>query len=387
MPEERRPGVHPLEKYLELGKRFGDAGDYKSALLTYEAAMLQYSDNVDLIFEVASFCGRHGIHDQAISLYQKFLGLRPDDPRAMNDLALVYLLTERAQEAVSLLEKVVAISQDQSIKLKGILNLGYAYGMVGQEERANRCFTGALRVEITQPIAHFALGFTADKKEGGMLCAHISKGDYLIIYPRLLFSFSRTVPYKVQCIGCSPDPPNVITTTLPAQIDVEFLQNEFPVICGKPAAIGFIGFAGTISGLERAEMAIITLRAPRAVLVTQRREFARAPFTDLIKEVIIVDPQTGKETRMRRPHFSEVNCSAGGCFVTFRKPPEDLSNVKFLLQLPGKEPDVLNSRFVRKDPDGKSFGFLFEDLQADFRDEVCRIITQHFLLLRRRGLV
>ena len=157
-----REGELTAAYHNDLGVLFEREGNLKEALKQYRLAR-----EIDPGLVVASInAGNVWIKldnlQQAVSCYRFALEREPDHPRALNNLAWVYILMgEQLDEAVSLLKK--AIASDPDHRYRYLDSLGWAYYLKGETETGLKTLLSALEEtpgEETHLLAetHYHLG-------------------------------------------------------------------------------------------------------------------------------------------------------------------------------------------------------------------------------------
>jgi tetratricopeptide (TPR) repeat protein len=90
---------------------------------------------------------------EAIGVLESLLALRPDDPRALNNLGVAYLEVGRVEEAVKRLEHLIALRPEE---LSARVNLAIALRGLGRLEESLACAEQALVVAPEHTLASFA---------------------------------------------------------------------------------------------------------------------------------------------------------------------------------------------------------------------------------------
>jgi tetratricopeptide (TPR) repeat protein len=104
--------------------------------------------------EVASGALKAGKYNDAIQPLLAIVRLNPADPKALNDLGLAYLNTQRGSEAIGWLRRLITAQPGDGA---AYYNLGLALQQAGDDEAAVSALRGACALSPTLAVAHEAL--------------------------------------------------------------------------------------------------------------------------------------------------------------------------------------------------------------------------------------
>ena len=146
--------------YLTLGVKYAKQKSYEKATAAYDRALdLMGEANPRhwfAYFERAISYERRGIWDKAEADFRRALELNPDQPSVLNYLG--YSLLEenlKLDEALSLIEKAVALRPDSGYIID---SLGWAYFLQGRFHDAVEPMERAVELEAIDPIVNDHLG-------------------------------------------------------------------------------------------------------------------------------------------------------------------------------------------------------------------------------------
>ncbi len=146
--------------HLALGLKYAKQKDYEQATGAYDRALDLMGDTSPrhwfAYFERAISYERRGIWDKAEADFRRALELNPDQPSVLNYLG--YSLLEenlKLDEALSLIEKAVSLRPDSGYIID---SLGWAYFLQGRYHDAVEPMERAVELEAIDPIVNDHLG-------------------------------------------------------------------------------------------------------------------------------------------------------------------------------------------------------------------------------------
>lgn len=112
------------------------------------------SFNTNTIFGLS--LANAGYYDQAIEQYYRTLELYPNHPIVLSFIGFVYILTDKIEDGVALLEKAVSITKRNSPFALG--GLGCAYGIAGERQKAHAILNEVLERSKQGYFSPFFIG-------------------------------------------------------------------------------------------------------------------------------------------------------------------------------------------------------------------------------------
>lgn len=153
IPDE--PAGSEAAQHNDLGVALEKEGELEHALRQYKIARRKDPALVVAIVNAGNVCVKLNNLAGAVYYYQSALEREPDNPRALNNLAWVYILQgEKLPSAISLLERAIAADPDH--RYLYLDSLGWAYYQNGRAVEAISVLKNAL--EETPPGDGYLLG-------------------------------------------------------------------------------------------------------------------------------------------------------------------------------------------------------------------------------------
>ncbi len=137
-------------------RMYADGGDFARASAFLKQGVLEYPDNADLRYAVASLCEEQGQINEALRELTRLVKARPDDPAALN--ALGYTLADHSRE-LPRARRLIETAHTAAPKNAAILDsLGWVLFRQGHSAEAEN---------------YLRTAYTADR--GGDIAAHLGE--------------------------------------------------------------------------------------------------------------------------------------------------------------------------------------------------------------------
>ncbi len=108
LPPEELPASISPKAFLHAAYEFEKSGEGEGAVTAYKSALTRWPEDTDILFALANvYYNISNLHD-AEETYRKLLSIDPSHPLALNNLAILLCHTQRGDEALRLLDKVVS---------------------------------------------------------------------------------------------------------------------------------------------------------------------------------------------------------------------------------------------------------------------------------------
>ncbi|HWA63492.1 MAG TPA: tetratricopeptide repeat protein [Caulobacteraceae bacterium] len=120
------------------------AGDFKSSLQAYEAALALLPDQAEVANDLGRLAYRLGMKDVAVQLFQHFMARYPDSHEGANNLACAVRDVGRYGEAIEILRTAINANPGEALLWN---TLGTVLSEQGDLETAITFFTEALRLD------------------------------------------------------------------------------------------------------------------------------------------------------------------------------------------------------------------------------------------------
>jgi len=120
------------DAHLGLGRARARTGDLESAVPSYLKAAELDPEKASAVLEIAETLERAGETSRAVELYTAYSEAHPEDAAVLERIGFLLLDSDRGEEAIALLERVVRDSPTVANRVA----LGEAYGRAGQTEKA-----------------------------------------------------------------------------------------------------------------------------------------------------------------------------------------------------------------------------------------------------------
>ncbi|MGB8658185.1 MAG: tetratricopeptide repeat protein [Candidatus Zixiibacteriota bacterium] len=121
----------------------------------YQTAILIDSTRYEAFLNLAVEYVRRDESNQALEYYRKAYQLKPDDPKVMNDYAIVLLSTSNYEEAENLYEKTL---EKDSTNVNALVNLAMIYAKKGDNEKALSTYSRIISIDPEYKDAYFNRG-------------------------------------------------------------------------------------------------------------------------------------------------------------------------------------------------------------------------------------
>jgi tetratricopeptide (TPR) repeat protein len=131
------------------------AGDFKSSIRAYEAALVLLPDHVEIANDLGRLAFRMGEKTLAAQLFIRYRETRPDCPNGANNLACVLRDLHSYPAAIELLQQAIAKSPDVALLWN---TLGTVVGAQGDADNALIFFDEALRLDPAFAKARYNRG-------------------------------------------------------------------------------------------------------------------------------------------------------------------------------------------------------------------------------------
>lgn len=154
----QQPDIH-----IQLGRTYNLAGNPKSALASYQAALKIDPTNVDALCNAANVMGKIGKQQEALANYQTALKLSPNTAAIHYNLGTLYLQRLQPEKARSCFEHAVKLRPDYATAWN---SLGAALNEMGELDQAMLHYQKALEIDGSFPEPLFNLhGIHLDRAE------------------------------------------------------------------------------------------------------------------------------------------------------------------------------------------------------------------------------
>jgi len=128
---------------------------WQNSLTLFQHALDVTDNNYVARLHKADFLCEHNKLDEAISEYQKYLLMMPNDSDALNNLGIALRRQGRLDEAIYHYRKATEINPNA---VETYFNLGLVLTDKGKFDEAIKCFTEVLRLDPNYAQAHYYLG-------------------------------------------------------------------------------------------------------------------------------------------------------------------------------------------------------------------------------------
>jgi Tfp pilus assembly protein PilF len=169
----RSPVIHrndePVGAYYQLGKLYGEMGDYQKAKSAYSQAVSMKPDLACALVDLASIYDKEGDRTTANEYLAEALKIGPDDPTVNLNVGLYYLRAWNPEAAIHHLTEAL---KEKKLGSKSLMYLGIASEQRGQYEVSENQFKNSLSLNPKNITPHLHLAEiyirTGRKAEAGM---------------------------------------------------------------------------------------------------------------------------------------------------------------------------------------------------------------------------
>jgi rhomboid protease GluP len=168
--------------HFNLANAYGTQGRYDKAIAEYRETIRIKPDFAEAYANLAAAYDQKGMFDRAIAEYRRALQYDPDSAWVLNNLAWDYVVTDtNLDEAVSLAEKSIQLRPDSTATLH---TLGNAYWKTGRNQPALDTFQKLLEIEQgSSSVWHIISDIARSRIEPGIFLDFCS--DVETIAPKL----------------------------------------------------------------------------------------------------------------------------------------------------------------------------------------------------------
>jgi tetratricopeptide (TPR) repeat protein len=153
--ETLRASPGNLQALLHLALLYEELGDEEASLTYLEQALKYSNDNPEVYYTAGRYFYRKGEYEGAVEYLNTALSLKPNYHQAKQLLADIFILQDRAVEAVPLLKEIIT-SQIPDQLYQARYTLGIAYADTGAVGEALTSFSWALRIKPGEETARIA---------------------------------------------------------------------------------------------------------------------------------------------------------------------------------------------------------------------------------------
>ena len=264
--------------------------------------------------------------DRAQSIYQDFLTEQPEHPEALHLLGVIALQQQRAQHAIDLMDRAIALAPERS---DFVSNRGLAWQALGQHQHALRDFARAAALDPASASAQYNLG-TAQQHLQQHALALQSYDRALALAPEFadawvnsgvalqeLTQWERALQCYAKALQVAPDHANAhsnqgVALHALGQHLAALASCERAVALQPCAARHHYNLANVLRELERFEDAIaaydraIALQ-PQYVQALSNRGVALQKIGDLQGAIASYDRAIGLDANAAHPHYNRGN--------------------------------------------------------------------------------
>jgi Tfp pilus assembly protein PilF len=161
-----------------------DAGDYPTARKDFDAAAKSNPADYEALWNLGQACEKLGDNMSAAAAYRAELGIKPDADQASAELANLYVIDGRIDDALA-----VANAGLSSHPGSGVLHaaMGQALATRGDQDQALKQFEQAIQLNAADPMLHYMFAVWLNKWKVRGAAAHLDaalplvKNDYPMI--------------------------------------------------------------------------------------------------------------------------------------------------------------------------------------------------------------
>ncbi len=139
-----RDDPNNVKALVNLARTYVDLNRLEKASETINRALAADSTNADAYSVRGRIMNLNGEAQIAIESYQKAIALDPGNPFAKNNLAFIYIQSQRFNDALPLIEQAIAQKNDVAYFHN---NLGIVYAALGERQKAVDAFQAALVID------------------------------------------------------------------------------------------------------------------------------------------------------------------------------------------------------------------------------------------------
>jgi glycosyltransferase involved in cell wall biosynthesis/tetratricopeptide (TPR) repeat protein len=127
-----------VETLIEQGEMAAREGDYERAEILLREAEVADATSSRVLKARGAVCLAQGRNEEAVSFFERALGLTPDDPNLLTGLGMCVAVSGRTGEAMPIFERVLAQAPDHLVALHQLLESAYQLGAFNRAESALR---------------------------------------------------------------------------------------------------------------------------------------------------------------------------------------------------------------------------------------------------------
>jgi predicted TPR repeat methyltransferase len=166
-----------VARLLESAEQSARAGRTVDAARIYEQVLLLDPSHRFTLRKLALLSEAAGDYPRAVDLWERLVGVCPEDARAHQDLGLALLRLGRRTHAVAALRRTIALAPNYA---PGHCNLGLALEELGDFAAAAAALREALRLQPDSGFIAYHLAAVAPQAGGAQAPVKVCPRDYLI---------------------------------------------------------------------------------------------------------------------------------------------------------------------------------------------------------------
>lgn len=145
------------EFYLQIGVCYFDSNDFTKSKEIFEKVIIEDASNIIAIDYLSQTLIKLKEFDRALSYINKGLQIKVNNPYFLNNKAIVFKFQKKYKEAISLLKKIPANS-NQFPKYVLYNNIGSIYEDAGDDEKAKNYYFKSLEINKRHELTNYNIG-------------------------------------------------------------------------------------------------------------------------------------------------------------------------------------------------------------------------------------